>query len=368
MDAINKNNVSLTISDVDIGNIRVSIDNKINITKSIQSNDIHEHVIKNNLQLGNIKIHTDIETNPIYDIEIFSKQIMLKSPLTLKETSKIIHMKKTLVLYVFHEFNERVDMFIKNAIFYDENTDFIVISNNKYNKFEVPNYVKKLYRDNIGFDFGGWSEAILTDKLYNKYDYFIFVNSSVIGPFIPSYYTGKWTDIYINGLNDNVKLFGSTINTILDPINKSHIQTFIFSMDKNTLKYLIDCEIFSMKKQYESFSDTIKYKEIGMSRKIIENGWNIGSLLPHYKNVDFTFKTKKPSDYNITFFGDFMFPDYCNKYWEKNELVFIKGNRKVSIYYTKNNGNDKNNGNGNDKNKKPVNQVIKKNIFTSIYK
>jgi len=38
---------------------------------------------------------------------------------------------KTLILYVFHEYNERVKYFIKNAIFEDENVDFIMISNNK---------------------------------------------------------------------------------------------------------------------------------------------------------------------------------------------------------------------------------------------
>ena len=38
-----------------------------------------------------------------------------------------------------------------------------------------------------------------------------------------------------------------------------------------------------------------------MSRKIIENGWNIGSLLTMYDTVDFTFKNKKPEEYNIRF-------------------------------------------------------------------
>jgi len=35
---------------------------------------------------------------------------------------------KTLVLFVFHQYNKRVKNFIK-CIFYDENIDFIVISN-----------------------------------------------------------------------------------------------------------------------------------------------------------------------------------------------------------------------------------------------
>ena len=107
-------------------------------------------------------------------------------------------MNKLLVLYVFHIYNERVDFFIKNSIFKDDNVDFIIICNNKNFKFEIPYYVKVLHRDNIGFDFGGWSDALLINNVYKNYDNFIFVNSSVIGPYIPSTFKGKWTDIYIN--------------------------------------------------------------------------------------------------------------------------------------------------------------------------
>ena len=166
-------------------------------------------------------------------------------------------MDKMLVLFVFHEYNDRVKHFIKTSIFYDENIDFIIISNNKTNCFEAPDYVKKLFRKNIGYDFGGWSDALLINNLYKNYKNFIFVNSSVIGPFIAPGYKGKWTDIYINGLQNNVKLFGSTINTCGDPLNQSHVQSYIFSMNKTTLEYLINCEIFSITNYASNFIDAI---------------------------------------------------------------------------------------------------------------
>ena len=237
---------------------------------------------------------------------------------------------KILVLYVFHEYNNRVKDFINNSIFYDENVDFIIISNNKNNVFEKPDYVKVLFRDNIGFDFGGWSEALLTNNLYENYENFIFVNSSVSGPFIPTYYNNKWTDIYINGLQkNNIKLFGSTINTCRYPLILAHVQSYIFSMDKNTLKYLIECEIFSITNYATTLQDAVYKKEVLMSRKIIENNWNIGSLLRQYKNVDFTFKNKKPEEYNIDLLNedDIMFNYFKNIIWTEYELIFIKGNR-----------------------------------------
>ena len=236
-------------------------------------------------------------------------------------------MPKVLVLYVFHIYNYRVDNFINNCIFDDENVDFIIISNDKSNSFKHPHNAKVLFRDNIGYDFGGWSDALLTNNLYKNYDYFIFVNSSVIGPFIPFYYKDKWTDIYINELQNNVKLFGSTINTIQQPLTMSHVQSYIFSMDKTTLTYLIDCEIFSMTNYAKTFIECVYQKEVLMSRKIIENNWNIGSLMKLYKNVDFTFSNKKPEDYKIQFLGDIMVPNCRNIVWNEHELVFIKGNR-----------------------------------------
>lgn len=248
-------------------------------------------------------------------------------------------MSKLLVLYVFHIYNNRVQQFIDDCVFYDENVDFIIISNNP-NKIEVPNYVKTLYRENIGYDFGGWSDALLKDNLYKNYDNFIFVNSSVIGPFLPSYYKDKWTDIYINGLKNNVKLFGSTINTCCNPLDKAHVQSYIFSMNKSTLEYLIHCEIFSTTNYAKTFKDAIWQKEVLMSRKVIENNWNIGSLLPYYKDVDFTFNSKKPSEYNMKFLDDILSQQFKGTLWNNYDLVFIKGNRMNNVLKTKKNNKD----------------------------
>jgi hypothetical protein len=242
--------------------------------------------------------------------------------------------KKILVLFVYHIYNNRVKNFIKKCIFNDDNIDFIIISNtkNQYNNNILKTIsrrknVKMLFRDNVGYDFGGWSEALLKDNLYENYENYIFVNSSVVGPFLKPDFKGRWTDIYINGLKDNVKLFGSTINTVSNPLTLSHVQSYIFSMEKPTLKYLIDCSIFSTIHYATSQIDAINNQEILMSRKIIENNWNIGSLMKYYENVDFTFRDKHPNDYNIRFLDDVMYPKDRNRIWNEQEITFIKGNR-----------------------------------------
>lgn len=240
-------------------------------------------------------------------------------------------MVKVLVLYVFHIYNDRVVDFIKGSIFYDENVDFIIISNDEEAKLEIPGgtltNVQVMYRKNIGYDFGGWSDALLANNSYKSYERFIFVNSSVVGPFLPAGYSGRWTDIYLNGLEGNVKLFGSTINTMGDPLKSSHVQSYIFSMDRATLEYLISAGIFSTNDYAKDFDEAIEKKEVLMSRKVIERGWNIGSLLPLYRGVDFTFRSKGPEEYGIEFLDDVMYERYRNKLWRDEELVFIKGNR-----------------------------------------
>ena len=244
----------------------------------------------------------------------------------------------TLILYVFHKFNNRVRYFIEHGIFESQNYTFLIIINgdddlNLY--INVPGYVKLLKRDNIGFDFGGWSDGLLNNDLYKDYDNFIFVNSSCIGPFTPSYYSGNWCDIFIKNITDDVKLFGTTINNAdmsgeIDVLYKAHVQSWAFCMDKVALKLLINKGIFS--KIYEkNLVDTVNHREIGMSREIIRNGWNIGSLMIYYDNIDFRFKDKQPSEYNITFLRN------CgvnNGYFDSNlhpyEVIFVKANRNVN--------------------------------------
>lgn len=238
-------------------------------------------------------------------------------------------MKKLLVLYVSHVYNTRVKHFIENAMFEDPNIDWIFISNGLEMNFPLPSYVKVLKRENIGFDFGGWQDAIFLDDNTSKYEKYIFVNSSVYGPYLPKDFKGKWTDIYLNGLKDNIKLFGSTINTVGSPETRSHVQSYIFSIDNETLQYLIKCGIFNNGVYVSTFQDAIWKKEVAMSGYIIENGWNIGCLWRRFDGVDFTFKTKPISDYdsNKLNVNDIMFHCYEGREWTREELVFVKGNR-----------------------------------------
>lgn len=229
---------------------------------------------------------------------------------------------KTLVLYVFHELNKNMLSFISNSIFLDHDVDFIFINNGSNSEPVLPNYVIYFKSDMVGSDFLGWSRGLLYNDLYKEYDSFIFLNSDAAGPYLPLYFQGRWTDIYLNGLTNGVKLFGSTISTLTDPEALSHVQSYIFAMNNETLKFLITKEIFSI-------TDISKdSKEIKMSRLVLENGWNIGCLMKYYKGVDFRFLASRPSDYK-PFLGNPLVPKHFSDKLYNNfyEFVFIKSSQ-----------------------------------------
>ena len=238
--------------------------------------------------------------------------------------------QKTLVLYTFHIYNDNVEYFIKKGIFKDDNIDFIFIINDPKLKVDVPDYVKIINRENKGYDFGAWSEGLLTDNLYLNYDYYIFANSSVVGPILPTYYKAKWTDIFLDGLTDTIKLYGCTINThgidSENPKLDSHVQSYVFCTDKIGINILINKEIFSLTNQINNYVDVVRNKEIRMSREIINSNYNIGSLLMHYKNIDFrNIDTKNLLNGNLT-----SGKNYYNNYIHPYEVIFIKEKYYIS--------------------------------------
>jgi len=210
---------------------------------------------------------------------------------------------KTLVLYTFNKLYYRVEYFIKHAVFQAPDVDFcFVISDGRDSseRYGIPDYAHVIHRDNRGYDFGAWSDALLIPEFgirTQDYNRFIFANSSIIGPILPTYFTGRWTDIYLDGLRDGIKLFGSSINIEDNAIRHGHVQSYIFAMDPETLEYLIGTGIFTTRVYLNTKDEVINQREKQMSRDVLAKGWNIGSLLRCYQGVDFTFRTAAVEDF-----------------------------------------------------------------------
>lgn len=190
---------------------------------------------------------------------------------------------KTLCLYVFHQYTLNVQFFIKHGLFQDPTVDFILIANDPDFKMVLPCPV--VVRKNENYDFGAWSEVLLTSDKYKQYDYFILINSTVRGPFLPPWFRQKnWTKLFTEQITDQVKLFGTMI-CIFD--GRPHVQSMLLTTDRIGLQIGINQGIFQLGQTPLTKGEISANKEIQYSTEILNAGYNIGCLLRAYQGIDF---------------------------------------------------------------------------------
>jgi len=251
----------------------------------------------------------------------------------------IIQQNKICCLYVYYEKNIKYKFnfmyFLKNAIL--DNIDYyIIINGNSSVEIKEKDNIKIYNRENNGYDFGAYSHAIKYIK--KNYDYYFFINTSVLGPFIKN---EKWYEYFIKLFNNNTKVVGTSINmyknhnisnyNLLNMYGKknifSHIQSMFFCIDKEYFNYLKNIHFFNEEElNNKDFNYIISHKEIGLSQIALNNNWNINCILPKYKNLDY-----RRLNYDINPFSKNGDPYYNNSYFGKNikkeDVVFYKMNR-----------------------------------------
>eukprot|EP01023_Acetabularia_acetabulum_P067271 TRINITY_DN9240_c0_g1_i4.p1 TRINITY_DN9240_c0_g1~~TRINITY_DN9240_c0_g1_i4.p1 ORF type:complete len:416 (-),score=42.65 TRINITY_DN9240_c0_g1_i4:643-1866(-) len=214
-----------------------------------------------------------------------------------------VQREPVVVMYVFSntdpEYAENLNFFVREAVRPDDGIDYIFVIQYADDIPEVqhlpnlPLNAKYVYHPNAGYDWGtyGW---IIDEKIINidEYKYFLFVNSSVRGPYMPAYIKpiARWVDLFISKLNDQVKLVGPTINCEISHDGEGmtrtnpHVQSYAMATDRIGLQVMIDDG--SVFKTYESFQDTVFYSEVGSTLSILKAGYTIDSFMMRYQNVD----------------------------------------------------------------------------------
>jgi hypothetical protein len=71
---------------------------------------------------------------------------------------------------------------------------------------ELPN-ISVTQRENTRFDLDAGGEVLTNSALWQKSTRFVMLNASVRGPFLPFYTALCWTDLFLDGLLDRVKVF-----------------------------------------------------------------------------------------------------------------------------------------------------------------
>jgi hypothetical protein len=301
-------------------------DRKIPIIDNNSNEDTNEDTSS-----GKDKIETPIEI-PLVDI------------LEIKEEEQTKKLNSICCFYAYYEkdisYKYNFTYFLTNGIL--DNVDYYIIINGDCTvSIPIKDNIKVFRRPNFGYDFGAYSYGIrqLKDR---SYDYYFFVNTSVIGPYFKE--TDKsqdWTQHFLDLFTENVKLVGTTINILdkkivtnynLQQIYKKdppyvHVQTMFFAIDKEYFQYLNSIHFFNEVELYQKdFNYIIIFKEIGLSQIALSKGWKINCLLDKYKDLDYS-QLKK--DINSTSRnGD---PYYLNSYFgntiKRDDVIFFKMNR-----------------------------------------
>jgi hypothetical protein len=246
---------------------------------------------------------------------------------------------KYICLYAYYEkddlYKNNLIFFLKNGIL--DNIDYYIIING-YCSVNIPELqnVTIIKKKNEGFDFGAWSYFI-NNYLFKKYEYYIFLNTSVRGPYGNN---KSWLDEFLKLFNkDEIKLVGTSINIFSNKVNcfnqnnlknifkydgpYTHVQSMFFILNNDGFEFLKNNKFFD-EEELLLLEDVIINKEIKMSQLILKNNWNINCILSKYKNYDYRKVT-----YNFNFSGED--PYFENTYFggtiKKEEVIFYKNNR-----------------------------------------
>lgn len=212
---------------------------------------------------------------------------------------------KSVIIYTYFSSPSsdlNLNFFVRKEISYRENIDYIIVINGfvynpEINFPDLPN-LTILKRENLGFDFGGHKYALDYLKEQSKiYDYYFFLNSGVIGPIIPHYFTSNhWSSIFIKKINDKVKLVGTTIVCLPEHDSGGYgpkVEGFFFMVDRKGLE-LLQNEGNIFYNHPDKYSAIVN-GEYGLSNCILKNGFSIDCMIPKYQNIDWS----NPINYHL---------------------------------------------------------------------
>lgn len=204
---------------------------------------------------------------------------------------------KSVIIYTYYNSpssNYNLSFFCKKELTYKDNIDYIIVINGfEYDEsilFPEIDNLTIIKRENIGFDFGGHQSALEFIENNSKiYDYYFFMNSGVIGPILRDDYCEHihWSNIFIEKINDSVKLVGTTIVCLphYDPGGYGpKVEGFFFMTDQIGLNLLKNQKTIFV--QHETFYHDIINGEYGLTKCILNNGYSIDCMLKKYQNID----------------------------------------------------------------------------------
>lgn len=149
-------------------------------------------------------------------------------------------------------------------------------------------------KENEGMDFAAHNasvEWVTRTGERSKYKYFIFLNSSVRGPFVPHYMPvdWPWTRSYTELFSDSVGVVSSSL-VCLPPIDAGgygpKVESWAFALIPETLDLLTEAGVFNVRVCKLCNDGVVVMGEYGISNVLMKHGWNLNTLMYKYKNVN----------------------------------------------------------------------------------
>lgn len=136
--------------------------------------------------------------------------------------------------------------------------------------------------------------SLLTWEELEQYSYFIFLDSSMRGPFLPRYmhrprsrterweapqWTKPWTTVFTDRLDDHVKLVGRTVSCEV----QMHVQAPLWATDRVGLRLLLDAGVLDCA---TTMTKALQEYELAATTTIFNAGFGIDSLMLRYQGLD----------------------------------------------------------------------------------
>lgn len=150
-------------------------------------------------------------------------------------------------------------------------------------------------KENEGMDIAAHNVTIAFLQNQHKlrsYKYFIFLNSSVKGPFFPTWVptNWQWTDAFTSRFTRTVKAVGSSLTCL--PAQDAggpgpRLESWAFAVDQTGLHVLMQEGIFEVRTCKICEEGVVVKGEYGLSEALLQRGYNIATLLSMYpKDID----------------------------------------------------------------------------------
>jgi hypothetical protein len=247
---------------------------------------------------------------------------------------------------VYHYFEK--DLTYKNNLVYFlsvgilEDVDyFVMISGDCTVALPDRPNVTYIKTENWNNDFGGYIKFFQVAPI-DKYEFFVFINSSVRGPFLPNYTDFRWVNAFTDRLEGDVHLVGASINILPESATHTrrfaaiygyappfiHAQTTAYALSATAVRYLLAIGFYKVESALTK-KEVIVHYELRLSQEIIRHGWNLGSFLPgyeglNYRNLSMTYPNDSSRNGDVLFDGAFY-----GRTLAPTEAMFIKVNRNM---------------------------------------